>query len=479
MKFFCQVDFFFVTLFLFTLNAAARDYQFPDKSSLPLTAEVEMLQKIDKAYTDLAQQVSKGVVFIGVSKEQVVTNQFDLRLFEEFFGPGARDPRFRQQREIPPQKIEGVGSGFIIDKKEGYILTNNHVVGEADEISVTLYNGKKFKATVIGTDPKTDIAVIRVTNLPEEVENIYFAESEKVKVGQMVLAVGAPHGLAQTVTRGTVSAKNRGSMEITAQGDFIQTDAAINPGNSGGPLVDSRGEAIGMSTAIISRTGGSQGIGLAIPAHILKNVAEKLIRFGKVSRSMLGVVIQNLSEDLAQDLGLKGEEKGALVVQVAPGSPAQKGGISHGDLIVAVDKHQVSDASGLSYLISLSPVDRDVVISLLRQGQKKEVKIRLESSEPLLSASSTAKENGSSRRKKDEDFWGMKLVNSKMGPKVTSLILGEVAERSGLKEGDIVLEVNQKSVKSVKDVFKYDTKKERVLLRILRQDHYFYVSLRK
>ena len=239
-----------------------------------------------------------------------------------------------------PEVEHGLGSGVIVTK-DGYILTNNHVVDGAKEVKVTLQDGREFTAKVVGRDPKTDIAVVKIDadNLPV----VPMADSSKVKVGDVVLAIGNPFGVGQTVTEGIVSAKDRGNMGIEDYEDFIQTDAAINPGNSGGALVDIDGRLIGINTAILSRSGGSQGVGFAIPSDLARSVMESLVQYGHVTRGYLGVMIQNVTPDLAPEFNLK-NAAGALVGEVVPNGPADKAGFKDGDVIVKFNGKKITDS---------------------------------------------------------------------------------------------------------------------------------------
>ena len=277
--------------------------------------------------------------------------------FEEFFGPGSGGDG---PSEGSQQK--SLGSGFIIDR-EGYIVTNNHVVENADEIKVKLADGKEFEAKVVGRDPKTDLALIKIKG-SADLHPLNMGNSDDLKVGSWVVAVGSPFGLEQTVTAGIVSAKGR-TIGAGPYDNFIQTDASINPGNSGGPLINTRGEVIGINTAIIA---SGQGIGFAIPANMAKNVVPQLKDKGKVTRGWLGVSIQEVTPELAQSFGIK-DKQGALVAEVFKGSPAERAGIEQGDVIVEFDGKQIKESKDLPQAVAATPVGKSVSLKLSRNGK--------------------------------------------------------------------------------------------------------------
>src|SRR5579871_3011298 len=303
------------------------------------------------SFAPVVKKVLPAVVTVSSSK--VVKTGFQGQdqqvdpLFRQFFGGrGFNMPR--QQRE------EGLGSGVIVSP-EGYILTNNHVVDSASEVRVTLADQREFKAKVVGTDPKTDIAVLKINR--SELQPIVIGDSDKLQVGDYVLAVGNPFGIGKTVTMGIVSATGRAGLGIEDYENFIQTDASINPGNSGGALVNDRGELIGINTAIISHgSEGNQGIGFAIPANMARNVMEQIVDHGKVTRAYMGIVPQDVTPALAKSFSDK-DARGALVADVSANSPAQKAGIERGDIIVGVNGKPVADANGLRMTISMMPPD--------------------------------------------------------------------------------------------------------------------------
>ena len=286
------------------------------------------------AIAQVAKQNIPAVVHIDVIEKQEVANPFfpfeDDPFFRQFFGNNLRGPR-KFQREL-----RGLGTGMIIDSA-GHILTNHHVAGGATKIEVSLSDGRKFPAKLVGSDPRTDLAVIRITT-KEALPHVTFGDSDKIEVGEWVIAIGHPRGLDQTVTQGIISAKHRrGITDPTSYQDFLQTDAAINPGNSGGPLLNLQGEVIGVTTAIASQSGGSEGLGFAIPSKMAVEVAKTIIAKGKVERGSLGVSVQDFNPDLAKSLGTP-VTKGAVVNDVVKGGPADRGGLKRSDIIVAMYK---------------------------------------------------------------------------------------------------------------------------------------------
>jgi serine protease Do len=295
--------------------------------------------------------------------------------------PGFNDPFWRFfgdhfGRMVPPQqpgpeREHGLGSGVIVTK-DGYILTNNHVVDSADAVKVTLPDGREFNAKVVGRDPKSDIAVVKIdaNNLPV----VPMADSDKARVGDVVLAIGNPFGVGQTVTEGIISATGRRNMGIEDYEDFIQTDAAINPGNSGGALVDVEGRLIGINTAILSHSGGNQGIGFAIPSDLARNVMHSLIQYGHVTRGYLGVMIQDLTPALAKQFKLK-ESTGALVGDVVPKGPADKAGLKDGDVVLQFNGKNVTDSRHLKLMVAETKPDSTVPVEILRDGSTKTLKV--------------------------------------------------------------------------------------------------------
>jgi serine protease Do len=404
-------------------------------------------------FSDLAEKVRTGVVNIQVSKkvknagfERFGGNPFeDRNPFGEFFGPfggfGNNAPERRQQ---------GVGSGFIISK-EGYILTNNHVVEDADQIKVKLAGGKEFDAKVIGRDPKTDLALIKIAG--DDLQPLKLGNSDDLKVGNWVVAVGSPFGLEQTVTAGIVSAKGR----VIGSGpydNFIQTDASINPGNSGGPLINLQGEVVGINTAIIA---SGQGIGFAIPINMAKEIEPQLQKRGHVTRGLLGVAIQDVTPELAKSLGLK-ESKGALVSQVVPDGPADKAGIEQGDVIVNFDGRTVGDSKDLPRIVASTTVGKTVTVKLLRDGKEIERQAKVgemdEENTSEAAKSPIHPSLGVTVQNLTPQIARELGLKKSAGVVVTGVEPGSPAAEAMIQVGDVIQAVNRKPVKNVDEFVK-------------------------
>src|SRR5262245_52265807 len=356
---------------------------------------------------------------------------------------------FKQYGEQPRRSVRSMGSGFIINPT-GHIITNNHVVENATEIMVKLSDGREFTAKVVGRDPKTDLALLKVeaSGLP----TIALGDSSEIKVGEPVMAIGNPFGLEQTVTTGIVSATGR----VIGQGpydDFVQTDASINPGNSGGPLINARGQAIAINAAIFSQTGGSVGIGFAIPSNQAKTVVAQLAETGRVSRSYLGVSIQPLTQDLAKGFGLS-EAKGALVASVTEDSPAMKAGIKAGDVIVEYDGRKVGSSDELPKLVAVTPTGREVPVVVMRDGKTLRLQAKVAAlEEPDQKVAGEAGEKGklgvAVEPVTPANAKQLGLKDGSSGVVVRRVEDGSPAANAGIQPGDVILEVDRQPVKDV------------------------------
>ncbi len=358
--------------------------------------------------------------------------------FEKFFGERA-PKKFKQQ---------SLGSGFIIDK-EGFILTNNHVVEKTDEITVTLADERQFRAKIIGRDSKTDLALIRM-EADVHLEPLPLGDSDKLEVGDWVVAIGNPFGLGNTVTAGIVSAKGR-TIGAGPYDDFIQTDASINPGNSGGPLLNASGEVVGINAAIFSQTGGSIGIGFAIPINMAKDLLPQL-KEGKVVRGWLGVMIQKITPELKEKLGLK-DEKGALVGDVTEDGPADKAGIKRGDVIISFDGKEVGHFDDLPYLVASTPVGEKVTVEVIRKGEKKGLTVKIGELVEAKRVSEGGKEAEPELGLTVSEITPELVRNFGLSQK-SGLVVVEVESNSpgaaaGLRPGDVILEVDQEPVKDL------------------------------
>lgn len=399
--------------------------------------------------------------------------------------PLLNDPFFRRFFNLPPDNPQqqnnarqpravSAGSGVIVNAGKGYVLTNAHVVKDAEEIKVTLKDGRSFKATLVGQDPQVDLAVLKID--ADRLTQATIADSSKLQVGDYVVAIGNPFALGQTVTSGIVSALGRAGLGIEGYENFIQTDASINPGNSGGALVNLAGELVGVPTAILAPTGGNIGIGFAIPASMAVNVMNQLINHGKVSRGMLGVNIQDLTPDLAQAFGISDTVDGVVVTQVMENSAASAAGLKSGDVITAVDGKQVSSAAHLRSIIGLTPVGTRVKLSLLRDGKAKEVAATIrELKQDGAGTSLSPFLEGASLRDLRADEAGQ----GNRGVLIEQVQDGSPAAQAGLQAGDLILSANHKPVNNLKDLAgAVGSKDQSLLLRINRNGGIFFLVLR-
>ena len=386
-----------------------------------------------KARAELVQSVQKSVVHIKVERKLV-----------NVMGPFQNQPR-----------QEGSGSGAIV-RSDGYILTNHHVVGEADKITVQLYDGQELEAHLIGTDPATDISVIKIEG--KDMPILQMGDSDNILVGESVIAIGNPFGLSRTVTFGIVSAKGRTGMGIAEYEDFIQTDAAINPGNSGGPLVDLEGKIVGVNTAIFSRSGGYQGIGFAVPINMALRVMTELIENGQVSRGWLGVGIQDMTPELAKAFGLD-QAKGSLVTGVMPGTPAEKAGLQKGDAILRLNGSTIENSNGLRNLIAEARADTKVDLDLVRNKVPMTLSVRLDE-RPKQSGQADA--NSATKSPSPELGFAVQELTPEMAQRLgyettqSGIVITVVkpdspAFNGGLRAGMMIVEMNRQSINSMAD----------------------------
>jgi len=447
-------------------------------------------------FTEVAKAVTPAVVNITtVMTEKVMDGRSmpnipdELReRMEEFFGGpnGLFGPRGFRGPQSPGEprghRGGGQGSGVIVSP-DGYVLTNNHVIDGARDVTVTLPDKREFQGKIVGTDPKTDLAVVKIDgqNLP----TVAWGDASKLQVGEYVLAVGNPFGLNSTVTLGIVSALGRGRMGITQYEDFIQTDAAINPGNSGGALVNTKGELVGINTAIFSQSGGYQGVGFAVPTSMSKPIYESLIKTGKVVRGFLGIGIQDLNQDLAKSFGIK-DAKGALVSDVKDDSPADQGGLKQGDVILSYQGSPVEEAVALQRMVTRTPVGTRVPVTVMRDGHEKELMITIgEQPDTIKTAKTDSGENdyafaGVAVQDLDRDQAKELGIKGKaQGVVVTSVEPDSGADRAGLLPGDVIREINRQPVKSVKEFDKVSStvkKGDNVLILINRRGNALFLS---
>ncbi|MGE0281500.1 MAG: DegQ family serine endoprotease [Rhizobiaceae bacterium] len=365
------------------------------------------------------------------------------------------------------QKVQSLGSGFVIDGKEGIIVTNNHVIADADEIEINFSDGSKLKAELVGTDTKTDIAVLKVDPTKKALTEVKFGDSDKMRIGDWVMAIGNPFGLGGSVTVGIISARNR-DISSGPYDDFIQTDAAINRGNSGGPLFNMHGEVIGINTAIISPSGGSIGIGFSIPSEMAVGVVDQLREFGETRRGWLGVRIQPVTDEIAESLGMKGA-KGALIAGVIKGGPVDNGVIQPGDVVIKFDGKDIREMRDLPRIVAESPVGKAVDVVIVRKGVEQTVKVtlgRLEDGEKLAENEDGKPDEGKDAgpvvtanvlgmtigELNDENRKKFGIADDISGVVVTEVAKDSVAAERGVVAGDVITEIAQESVKSPKDM---------------------------
>jgi serine protease Do len=430
------------------------------------------------------KQVLPEVVNISTSK--VVKTGFSGQMmpmdpfFRQFFGDNF-DGQFNTPRFPQAQRERSLGSGVIVSP-EGYILTNNHVVAGATEILVTTSDKHQYKARVVGTDPKTDLAVLKVdaTNLPA----VTIADSSKVQVGDYALAIGDPFGVGETVTMGIVSATGRTNLGIEDYEDFIQTDAPINPGNSGGALVNDRGELIGINTAILSHgSGGNEGVGFAIPSDMARNIMDQIVSNGKVTRAYMGAYIQGVSPELAKAFG-EAAPRGALVGDVEPGSPAQRSGLEKGDIVVALHGKPITDSNQLRMSISMMAPGTTANLKVWRNGSEHDIAVKLGELPAENERASAAPENPQGALEgvtvenvTDQTAQQLGLPDRTKGVVVTDINPSSPMADSGLQRGDVIQEVNHQSVTDVTD---FERAMQRAgknpLLLVNRQGHTLFIA---
>jgi serine protease Do len=420
-----------------------------DKPSLDLDS-VDVLQRLDDEYTKVVTAVVPSVVSITTTK--TLTRRMPIDPLELFFGRRFSDDSPAQQ------KVTSLGSGVIVSK-EGHIVTNNHVLNGTDDITVQLSDGREEKAKIVGTDGQIDLAVLKI-DLPNLIP-LPIGDSDKVRVGQIVMAIGNPFGLDESVSQGIISAKDRRAMN-DSQVEFFQTDTAINPGNSGGPLVNIRGEVIGINTAIYSESGGNQGIGFAIPSNVVKAAMRSIISKGRLIRGYLGVGIQPVTKDIAEQFKLD-SARGALVTDVTPGSPAEKAGIIRGDVIRKVNGYEVKDTISLVNRISEADIGSNLMIDLIRDGRAKSVTAQITEQPADVVARMNRNQNDPGRPGRSENalFAGIEVRNltqqlreeAKVPPNVNGVIVTSVDPGSPVAEqvkpGDVIEQINRQPVSNV------------------------------
>jgi len=385
--------------------------------------------------------------------------------------PLMNDPFFRRFFDVPNQprqrEFQSAGSGVIVDAKNGYIITNAHVVENATDITVQLLDNRSLKAKVVGADPGSDVAVLKVQ--AGNLVDLPIADSDRAEVGDFVVAIGNPFGLGHTVTSGIVSALGRSGINPEGYEDFIQTDASINPGNSGGALVNLGGQLVGINSAILSRTGGNIGIGFAIPSNMMKIVMNQLIKYGSVKRGVLGVNIQTLAPEIAQSMGLPDTTQGALVSQVVDGSPAEKAGVKAGDVITAVNGRAVKDAGSLRNSIGLLSIGEKVDLSLMRDGKPRRVTATVSERDAAAEAKAAGAHSG---------LEGADIADSPNGVLIRAVADGSPAAQRGLRANDVILAVGRVRVANVAEFRKATEGQEAFVLQIRRGNAMLVIPIR-
>ncbi len=457
-----------------------------------------------QGFAEIVKKVTPAVVNIAVTgNEGRRGGRRQLPLPPGPFGgpPGEEPPGEEPGPPIPPppgppgRPEQSAGSGVIIDTK-GYIVTNNHVVDNASQITVTLSDKREFPAKLIGADPKTDLAVVKIEadNLP----SLKWADYDKLQVGDVVLAIGSPFGLSSTVTLGIISALGRGNVGIADYEDFIQTDAAINPGNSGGALINTNGELIGINTAIFSRTGGSEGIGFAIPSSIALDIVEALTKTGKVVRGWMGIAIQEVTKDLAKSFKLPDQRKGGVLIsEVNENGPSHAAGVRRGDVVVAFNDKEIQSVSQLRNMVARTLVGTTARIKVLRDGKEQVIPVKIgerPSDEMLAKREPAGPTTPADTEKPPDNVLASLKVQAldaamrsqlNISPKTTGVAIqhveaGSPAEAAGLQRGDVIQEINREVVKSLDDYKKAAAKvkkEEMVVLLLSRQGNNLFVAV--
>ncbi|MCW5803084.1 MAG: DegQ family serine endoprotease [Deltaproteobacteria bacterium] len=443
------------------IAACAKPERFDDRreaprptASQPSSGAVQLPS--GRTIADVAAKVTPAVV--NVFSERTGARADGDPVFERFLGRGEREQRQR-----------GLGSGVIVGT-DGVVLTNNHLIDEADKIRVALQDGRELEAKVVGKDPDSDLAVLHVD--AKRLPTIEIADSSQVRIGDLVLAVGNPFGIGQTVTMGIISALGRADIGILDLEDFIQTDAAINPGNSGGALVDMNGRLVGINTAIASRSGGYQGIGFAIPSNMALKIKDEILEHGKVSRGYLGVAVKDITPELARTLDL-GSPRGVLVAEVSPKSPAERAGLARGDVILSVDGKPATSAGQLRTAIALAGVDHSVTLEVERAGKKRTLDIMLGETPTSKAASTGPRPNpivGASVQAVDPALRSRLSIPPTLqgGVVVTHVDPASPAANLGLRQGDIVFEVNHKPVRDAASFRQAAGSGDRALMLVYR-----------
>ncbi|OOP55926.1 MAG: serine protease [Candidatus Brocadia carolinensis] len=510
-----QKDFLFVFFFIFSfgigtcLSQTTKTYAANKQASETTTEQLNTALHFEHVFENVVNQVKPAVVSITSVKtfkqskqkqkqRQMPNDRFhsqprpgpdqeqeeeQFQQFRDFFGDDFYDKFFRPRYPEGDYKIQGLGSGVIIDSEKGYIITNNHVVEDADELKINLGDKREFDGKVIGSDPQTDVAVVKIEgkNLP----SAKLGDSDTIRAGQWAIAIGNPFGLSQTVSIGVISATGRANVGVAAYEDMIQTDAAINPGNSGGPLVNIKGEIIGINTAIFTRSGGYQGIGFAIPINMVKIIMKDLVEKGKVTRGWLGVVIQDIDPALAKSFNVTVTE-GVLVSDIQDGSPAKEAGFERGDIVIEYDGKSIRDVNHLRNSVAQTEVNKKVKVKVLRDGKEKELTVKIgEQPADLFAAgpgeAPSGKDLGMTVQNITKEIAKSLGIEEESGVIVAEVQPGSPAALSEVREGDLVKEINRKKISNVtefKKALSEADKEKGVLMLIKRGEFSRYVIIK-
>ncbi|MGV6989265.1 Do family serine endopeptidase [Testudinibacter sp. P80/BLE/0925] len=449
-------------LSLFNLPAVANT----ENSVTSLAETVSQIPAYTQQMPSLAPMLEKvlpSVVTVNVSGKQQQQDSLIPEEFRFFFG--------REFGDTAPREFKGLGSGVIIDAEKGYVLTNNHVIDKADNITLTLHDGRELKAKLLGADSQSDVALLQIEE-PKNLSAIKLADSDKIRVGDYSVAIGNPFGLGQTVTSGIVSALGRSmGMDGGSYENYIQTDAAVNRGNSGGALVNLRGELIGINTAIIAPSGGNVGIAFAIPSNMANSLVKQIVEFGEVRRGILGIKGGELSADLAKAFGID-SQKGAFVSEVLPNSAADKAGLKAGDVITEINGQRINSFAELRAKIATTGAGKNVSLTYLREGKSAKTDVVLQSDEQAQTSANSLIPGLSGAELGNYDKDGRK------GVEIVKVAEKSPAERLGLQPGDVIVGVNRQAVSNIGELRKIlDNKPSAVALNITRGNNNFYLLI--
>lgn len=489
---------FDVMKFIMIAGFALISAQISVHSAQAKDATVAPVQMVPASFADLAERLSPAVVNISTTQKTTMPRDFpempqfpEGSPFQDFF----EEFMERNGRGAPSMPNTSLGSGFIIDAENGYVVTNNHVIRDADEVKVILSNDTSLSAEVIGVDEKTDLAVLKVDTKDHTLVAVPFGDSDKSRVGDWIMAIGNPFGLGGSVTTGILSARAR-DIDSGPYDDFLQTDASINRGNSGGPMFNMHGEVIGINTAIFSPTGGSVGIGFAIPSALAVPVVNQIIKYGRTRRGWLGVRIQTVTEEIAESLGL-GEPRGALVATVTKDGPAEKAGLEGGDVIIEFNGNKIEEMKMLPRFVAETDIESEATVKYWREGKEYSAKVKVgeleKAEEDGLVPNADDKPQSSGKEVEsvgltlklieDQDRTAFQIPNDVKGVLIFDVKQASEAENKGLDSGDVIVEINQQPVEAPEDVIDIIEKaqanaRKSVLLLINRGGDVRFVALR-